>query len=185
MILAAGASSRLGHPKQLVEVGGERLLDRAVRVATEAGLAPLVVVLGAEAKRVSEVCDLRRVWVVVNARWAEGMGSSIREGVELVEGFAEVSGVVVMTCDMPGVTPEHLSALRAEPGETVASRYAGRCGVPGYFPRAVFPELRGLSGDTGARELLRSARAVKLADGGELDIDTAEDVKRLRAEWSK
>ena len=179
LILAAGASTRLGEPKQLVRVKGETLLDRAVRVAGDAGCEPAVVVLGAYAKQIEAGCDLRRAWVVVHAGWMEGMGSSVRAGMELVQGFAEVRGVVVMTCDMPEVTAAHLRLLSEEPEVVVGSQYEGRRGVPAYFPRASFAELLAMSGDAGAREILRSARVVELA-GGEMDVDTAADVQRLR-----
>ena len=169
----------MGEPKQLVCFRGETLLDRAVRVAGEAGLDPVVVVLGAEAKRVETHCDLRRAWVVVHAGWAEGMGSSIRAGMELVQGFGDVGGAVVMTCDMPDVTAEHLRRLAVDPGVTTASMYAGRRGVPAYLPRAAFAELLRLGGDAGAREMLRDAAHVPLAKG-EMDVDTAEDLERLR-----
>lgn len=180
IVLAAGASTRLGEPKQMLRVGGETLLDRAVRVAEEAGLSPMVVVLGAGAKGIAASCDLRRTWVVVHAGWAEGMGSSVRAGIELTEGFGEVDGAVVMTCDMPGVTAGHLRRLLGMPGEVVASRYGGRTGVPAYFPRASFAELLRLRGDAGARELLRGATTVEL-EGGEMDVDTAADAERVRA----
>ncbi len=182
LVLAAGASTRLGEPKQLIRLGGETLLERTIRVAGEAGLTPVVVVLGAAAKRVAETCDLRPVWVVVHAGWAEGMGSSIRAGMELVQEFAEVGGAVVMTCDMPGVAPAHLRALREEAETVVASTYDGRRGVPAYFPRATFPELLQLRGDAGARELLRQARVLELT-GGEMDVDTAADVEQMRAKF--
>ncbi len=177
VVLAAGASRRLGEAKQLVEIGGERLLQRAVRVAAEAELGPVVVVLGAMAGRVAEVCDLRQAWVVVHSGWAEGMGSSVRAGVELVSGMPEVSGVVVMTCDMPEVTAGHLRGLVGD--GVVGSGYAGRVGVPAYFPRGVFGELMELRGDAGARELLRGAPCVELV-GGEADVDTVEDLARVR-----
>jgi molybdenum cofactor cytidylyltransferase len=180
LVLAAGASTRLGRPKQLVRMGGETLLDRAVRVAGEAGLEPVVVVLGASAQGITQECDLRRAWVVVHAGWAEGMGSSTRAGMELVQGFPEVDGAVVMTCDMPGVTAEHLRELAGDPEEVMASGYAGRRGVPAYFPRVAFSELLDLRGDAGAREMLRAARVVELV-GGEMDVDTVADVERLQA----
>ena len=179
LVVAAGSSSRLGEPKQLVRVAGETLLDRAVRVAGEAGCEPIVVVLGAAAKAVAAGCDLRRAWVVVNAGWAEGMGSSIRAGMELVEGFVDVGHVMVLTCDMPRVTAAHLRRLAAEPEEVVASAYDGRRGVPACFPRVAFAGLLGLRGDAGAREMLRGARAVELGEDA-MDVDTAADVERLR-----
>lgn len=168
VVLAAGASSRLGEMKQLVRVGGERLLDRAVRVAQEAGFAPVVVVLGFGAERIVSECRLEGVRVVVNEGWAEGMGSSVRAG---VEAMGDAAGIVVMTCDQPAVTAEHLRALV---GDGVAgSSYGGKVGVPGYFPTKEFGELLGLRGDVGARGLLRGARLVELR-GGEMDVDTVE-----------
>lgn len=177
VILAAGASRRLGESKQMIEVGGERLLDRAVRVAAEAELGPVVVVLGASAGRVAAECDLRRAWVVVNSGWEEGMGSSVRVGVELVAGMPAVTGVVVMTCDMPEISAGHLRGLVGD--EVVGSGYGGRVGVPAYFPRRVFGALMELRGDAGARELLRGAGCVELV-GGEVDVDTREDLERVR-----
>ena len=150
VVLAAGASVRLGEPKQLARLAGETLLERAVRAAREAGCSPVV---------------------VVNDAWSEGMASSIRCGVGKLQ---EADGVVLMTCDQPAVTAAHLRALMAT-GEATASHYAGRRGVPAYLPKTAFAQLMRLRGDTGARDLLREAAAVELAHG-ELDIDTAEDL---------
>ena len=174
VILAAGASTRLGQPKQLVILSGETLLDRAARIAREAGCEPVVVVLGADAERIRTACQLGGAQVVVNDGWGEGMASSIRVGVEAI---SLSDGVVLMTCDQPAVTPEHLRVLMA-PGAATASAYADRRGVPAYFPAAFFPELLRLRGDHGARELLRNAPAIDLP-GGELDVDTAADLRRF------
>jgi molybdenum cofactor cytidylyltransferase len=175
VVLAAGASRRLGSPKQLAMLGAETLLERAVRVAGEAGCSPVIVVLGAEAELVLQ--GLPEVAVPVrNEQWMEGMGASIRAGVEACEGVAE--GVVVMTCDQPAVTVGHLRLLM-DGGEIRASRYAGRNGVPGFFPKKHFGELMSLKGDRGARELLASAETVEL-EYGELDVDTVADLTRAR-----
>ena len=179
IILAAGASRRLGQPKQLAEVGGERLLDRAVRTAFAAGCEPVLVVLGASAETIASACDLRQAWVVVNSGWKEGMGSSVRAGVELLEGMPQVSGAVVMTCDMPEVPAAHLRGLWRDTATVTASQYGGRRGVPAYFPRVAFATLRTLQGDAGARELLQHAQTVELG-GAEIDVDTPEDLDRVR-----
>ena len=179
VVLAAGASARLGEPKQLAMVGGERLLERAVRVAREAGCAPVVAVLGARAEEIRAACGLGDALVVVNEGWGEGMGSSVRVGVGAVcEAVHDAGGAVVMTCDQPAVTAEHLLVLMAT-GEATASGYAGRRGVPAYFPAEMFGALMELKGDAGARELLREARVVELT-GGELDVDTAEGLTEAR-----
>lgn len=179
MVLAAGASSRLGEAKQLVEVGGERLLERAVRVAREAGLAPVVVVLGCRAGEIERDCRLDGAHVVLNESWAEGMGSSVRVGVSALG--AECEGLVLMTCDQPAADSVHLRRLMEAGGgaREVGSRYAGRIGVPAFFPAAWFGELLRLGGDEGARRLLAKGAAVELPDG-ELDVDTAESLGMVR-----
>lgn len=184
VILAAGGSTRLGEPKQLLRWRGATLLEHAVRTAVTAGLEPVIVVLGAGAARISEESDLRRAWVVVNPRWAEGMAGSVRAGVELAQSFAEVGGVVLLTSDMPGVEADHLRAL-VEAGEAIAgSAYAGRVGVPAFFGREHFAALLQLEGDAGARDLLRAARSLPLSPEAMHDVDTPEDVARLRSRES-
>jgi CTP:molybdopterin cytidylyltransferase MocA len=171
IVLAAGASTRLGQPKQLVRLAGERLLERAVRVAREAGCDPVLVVLGANAGEIARACDLGGAQAVVNDAWADGMASSLRLGIETV---GDAERAIVMTCDQPAVTPEHLRRLIERCLDApVASSYAGRRGVPACFPATTFAELLRLHGDAGARHLLESAVTVELIGGG-LDIDTAE-----------
>ncbi len=180
-MLAAGFSRRLGRPKQHVVLAGETLLERAARVAREAGLRPVVVVVNrAVYEAMAQGWDLPGCIVVVNEDAAEGMASSIRCGLAALP-REDVAGAVVMTCDQVAVTPEHLRALCAEPDETAGSGYAGRVGVPAYFPANRFEELHGLQGDEGARRLLREARCVP-TEALALDVDTDEDVRRAE-EW--
>jgi molybdenum cofactor cytidylyltransferase len=180
IVLAAGGSKRLGEPKQLVRLGGETLLERAVRVAREARCSPVIVVLGAEYVQVLTGCSLSDVVTVINDEWQEGMSSSIRLGVHALRNVAgEVDGVVVMTCDQPAVTADHLRGLMAG-AEVNASRYEGRKGVPVFFPKDSLDALTSLTGDSGARALLRNASYEDLP-GGELDVDTADDLERARA----
>jgi CTP:molybdopterin cytidylyltransferase MocA len=176
VILAAGASKRLGEPKQLLVLGGETLLERAVRVARAAGCSPVVVVLGASAEAIRAGCELDDAVVVMNEDWSEGMGSSIRAGAGVMR---NADACIVMTCDMPAVTAGHLRALMSS-GEMTASSYSSKKGVPAYFPVEAFQSLLELRGDAGAKDLLRSARSVELV-GGELDVDTMEDLARARA----
>jgi molybdenum cofactor cytidylyltransferase len=175
IVLAAGASVRLGYPKQTVLFKGETLVDRAVRMAREAGAAETVVVLGANADEIRRGCRLDECTVVENSDWATGMGSSIRCG---VGALGDVEGVLILTCDMPVVSAEHLRALAGR-GRLVASEYGGQRGVPAYFPREVFDALWGLEGSRGAGQLLVAAEAIALP-GGEFDVDTPDDVARLR-----
>jgi molybdenum cofactor cytidylyltransferase len=180
VVLAAGASSRLGELKQLALLGEETLLERAVRVAREARCEPVMVVMGADYVRVLGNSRLGDAVLVINDEWEEGMASSIRAGVRALRFAAkDTEGVLLMTCDQPAVTAEHLRSLMRR-SEVKASRYAGRNGVPAFFPTECFESLMALTGDAGARELLAEAQYEELA-GGELDVDTVEDLARARA----
>ncbi|MHB1958068.1 MAG: nucleotidyltransferase family protein [Acidobacteriaceae bacterium] len=193
IVLAGGGSTRLGQPKQLLRLpalGGETLIDHAINLAIAAGVAPVFVVLGADANEIQRQSQLRECIVVRNEAWREGMASSIRLGVAAVMGNApDASGAMVLVCDQPALSADHLRALlnahRANPKNIAASRYAGRTGVPVVFPRALFPALLELNGDQGARAMLQqSGLAVHAIDfpGGELDIDTAEDLQRQESD---
>lgn len=172
MVLAAGASRRLGRAKQSVMVGGETLLERAVRVAVEAGLEPAVVVVREES--VAE--GLRGCEVVVNALADEGMASSIRCGVERARSLG-VAGLVVTGCDQVALTAEHLRELCGDLGRVTGSGYAGKVGIPAYFPAEKFSELMELRGDVGARGLLAGVACV-VDEGLALDVDTEADLGR-------
>jgi CTP:molybdopterin cytidylyltransferase MocA len=179
VVLAAGASTRLGALKQLALLGKETLLERAVRVAREAGCSPVVVVLGAEYAEVLGSSELGDVVLVINDEWQEGMASSILLGMRTLGLVAkDADGVVLMTCDQPAVTVEHLRLLMSGV-EMKASRYAERNGVPAFFPKNFFDRLMRLKGDAGARKLLAAAPYEELA-GGELDVDTVKDLERAR-----
>jgi CTP:molybdopterin cytidylyltransferase MocA len=185
IVLAAGASTRLGEAKQLAVLGDERLLERAVRIANEAGLAPVIVVLGCRAEEIRASCRLGDATVVLNPDWAEGMASSVRAGIAALPG--DLDGIVLMTCDQPAVTGAHLHALlkAAETNsglQVVSSRYANRQGVPAFFPAAAWADLRSLRGDQGARGLLGESKSVEL-DGGQLDVDTAESLELARQRY--
>jgi molybdenum cofactor cytidylyltransferase len=183
VVLAAGFSRRLGSAKQMARLGDVTLLERAVKTALEAGLEPVFVVLREEQRTAFCLANVdssrpkSAVVPVINPEAAEGMASSVRAGVRAAEGAGGAVGVVLLACDQPAVTAEHLRELARGGAEVVASSYAGHRGIPAYFPAHLFPELLQLRGDVGARGLLETARAVELP-GGELDIDTVEDLKR-------
>jgi CTP:molybdopterin cytidylyltransferase MocA len=174
IVLAAGSSRRLGQPKQDILLWDETLLERAVRVANRAGLDPIYVIVR-PGQQIEFTAPAR---TITNEDAAEGMASSIRTGV-LAATQDEAEGVLILACDQPAVTAEHLSALAANGSQIVASSYAARKGIPAYFPASAFPMLLELRGDKGARDLIADARSLPLPDG-ELDIDTAEDLARAR-----
>ena len=162
-------------PKQLVRLGAETLLERSVRVASEAGLYPIFGVVPAGLAFGS---GTHGMLPVVNHDTAGGMASSIRLGLRTaLGGDIPLAGVVLLTCDQPAVTADHLRQLCHGDDQVRASLYAGKKGVPAYFPASALPELESLHGDSGARDLLNSAQAIELQDG-ELDIDTVADLER-------
>jgi CTP:molybdopterin cytidylyltransferase MocA len=177
LLLAAGEGRRLGRPKALVEVDGQRLVDRGVATLAAGGCAPVVVVLGAA---VGEVPGAR---VVENPDWATGMGSSLRAGLAALPGT--VDAVVVALVDQPGVRPDAVARLRAAyatGAEAAVATYAGRPRNPVLLTRAVWDEAAALAtGDTGARAWLRAhhdrVRPVPCDDvASPDDIDTAQDL---------
>lgn len=177
ILLAAGASRRLGTPKQLVRIGAETLLERTVRIALEAGLTPVYGVVPADLSIEPIPTGMIRV---VNHAADEGMASSIRAGLQAyVAETATISGAIILACDQPAVTAQHLRELAKGAGVVVASSYSGRKGIPAYFPSNVFGALLALRGDLGARDLLQDARAIPLPFG-ELDVDTIEDLDQVR-----
>jgi molybdenum cofactor cytidylyltransferase len=188
IILAAGGSRRLGQPKQLLAYRGETLLNRAIRVACEAGATPVIAVLGAEYEVIRNSIQSRSAIAVHNDRWRHGMGSSIEAGMRALAVCApDIEAVLLMGCDQPRLTAEHLQALMAAfvsqaARAIAASAYAGVHGVPAVFPRETFADLRSLRGEKGARSIIESAPcpvvAVEFA-GGEVDIDAPEDLAAL------
>lgn len=174
VVLAAGFSRRLGRAKQAVVLGQQTLLERAVASAAAAQLEPVIAVVRPDLvlPHLGDAC------IVINQQAEEGIASSIRAGVAAAE-QANARGVVLMTCDQPAVTAEHLRQLCAQDGVRSGSAYGGRCGVPAYFPAADFAVLLRLRGDHGARDLLAEARQVVLEPLA-LDIDTEADLQRAR-----
>jgi CTP:molybdopterin cytidylyltransferase MocA len=187
IIAAAGSSSRLGQPKQLLMVEGEPMLQRAVRFAHEAAASPVFVVIGAHREQIESGVDFATAKIIVNDEWEEGLASSIRAGMEAVKTHApDATGVLLMVCDQPRVTGEHLRRMighfRESPEEAVASVYAGGRGTPAIFPRAAFGDLSALRGDKGARGLLSRATwpvTEIVLEGGEIDVDRPEDLARF------
>ena len=171
VILAAGASRRLGRPKQLVRLGGESLLRRAARAAL-AGCAPVLVVLGCRAEEMAPELEGLAVTPVLNAAWEEGMASSIRAGLRALPQGAEA--VLFLVCDQVAVDGALVGRLlevrRDHPEAVIACGYAGARGTPSVFPARCFGQLLELRGDRGARDLLGDAVEVPFP-AGDQDVD--------------
>jgi CTP:molybdopterin cytidylyltransferase MocA len=191
LVLAAGGSTRLGRPKQLLRFRGRPLIVRAVAAGARFAAAAPVVVLGAERLRLRALLRRERARarvccrVVVNARWREGLASSLRVGLAALP--READAVLVLLVDQPAVTADVLERLvaswRRKPRLPAAARYAGRLGVPAILPRRLFRDAARLPGDAGARELLRSLPEVTIVAVAEaaFDVDTEADAARLKS----
>jgi CTP:molybdopterin cytidylyltransferase MocA len=192
-ILAAGASRRLGRPKQLVIVQGEPLLRRQCRTALDAGLGPVAVVLGYEAERMEEeIADLP-VGTCRNGAWEEGLASSIRIAVTAAKARG-ASGVLLLQADQYRVTAQDLRTLHAAWVLGGGHKVCRACsatykGPPVILPQAHFQASLGLTGDMGARKLLTNlgSEAVNEVElpNAEFDLDTPEQLLALEATFEK
>jgi molybdenum cofactor cytidylyltransferase len=183
VILAAGASVRMGEPKQLLLLEGKPLLLRAVEATLVSTAWPVVVVLGAHAEKIRPLLARYPVLIADNPAWAEGMASSIRTGIATLQQFSRsLEGALVALCDQPAFSAEVIADLIAVQNTTrrsiVAARYSGRNGAPALFLRSHFPALTSLTGEEGARALLNgSSEDIAVIDLPALavDLDTPED----------
>jgi len=186
IVLAAGASTRFGSPKQLVRIAGRPLLHTAVTRASEVTGSALIVVLGSGAAELGALLKHSPGSVVINQDWREGLASSIRAGIARLP--LTCAGALLLLADQPAVSTDDLKRLagtwRKQPQYIAAALYAGTVGVPAIFPRSLFPELAQLRGDAGARILLRrnAARVVRVPmPSAAIDVDTPEDLLAVAA----
>jgi len=186
VVLAAGASTRFGSPKQLVRVAGRPLLHSALARAADVAGSAVSVVLGAHAAELTPLLTHSQALIVINRDWREGIASSIRTGVLRLP--PSCNAVLLMLADQAAVTVEDLkrlvSAWRRQPDYIVAARYGMTTGVPAIFPRSVFADLAALRGDTGARALLQRNpdRVVRVPmASAAIDIDTPEDLLKIHS----
>jgi molybdenum cofactor cytidylyltransferase len=183
VILAAGASTRMGTPKQLLELEGKPLVVRAVEAALASPAWPVVVVLGAHEEQIRPALARLPVLIAENAAWSEGMASSIRTGVMTLGQFSRaIDAVVIALCDQPAfsaaVIAQLVAAQRTTGRSIVAAHYHGRNGAPALFMREHFPALTALTGEEGARALLNgdpSQIATVDLPALALDLDTPGD----------
>jgi molybdenum cofactor cytidylyltransferase len=190
VLLAAGDSTRLGEPKQLLDAGGTPLIRVLADEVVAADCADCAVVLGARATEMIAPLARLRATLVVNWEWEEGMGASVRVAADFARSHV-ADGLLIAVCDQPLLDRAHLGALiddfRASGGtHPVASAYGGTVGVPAVFPERLFATLAALTGDQGARRVLRDepdTRSIPWPDGA-VDLDTPEDVTAWRAALS-
>jgi molybdenum cofactor cytidylyltransferase len=187
VLLAAGASRRLGKPKQLLRFQNETLLKRTVKIALDSNCRPVIVVLGANAERLALEIEEFDVEIVANTEWEHGMGTSIRVGIKrFSENHPNASGVILMVCDQPFVSVDLIEKMvrnfQLSNAPIVASFYGDTMGVPALFSRCIFPELMLLEADNGAKKIIYKHRenVIKIPfEVGSIDIDTEQDYLSL------
>jgi CTP:molybdopterin cytidylyltransferase MocA len=172
---------RMRRPKVLLEIDGDPMVRRVVMNVIAIGARPVIVVAGPEVDGIRSALASLEAAIVENRDWQEGLGSSIRRGIESLADGA-VDGALVLLADQPFVTQDHLRGLVAafEGGEDpVATRYGDSRGVPALFGSKWFTDLRALTGDRGAKTILDRSGATAVGDGAPpVDIDTEEDYER-------
>ncbi|MCU7550376.1 nucleotidyltransferase family protein [Chitinophagaceae bacterium LB-8] len=185
--MAAGASRRLGKPKQLLQFDGKSLLQHNINTALGANANQVVVMLGANAEALEKEIDQQNIHVIINTEWQEGMASSIRCGLNAILTMAPSSdGIILMLCDQPFVTASLLNDLLKTHKETskpvITCSYGNTFGPPTFFHKSMFSELLQLKGDTGARKIVQqyANNIVTIPfSQGHIDIDTQSDYENL------
>ncbi len=181
LILAAGSSSRLGLPKQLLQLDQRSLLRRITELVLGIRPATVVVVLGFESDRMKHELDDLPVQIVLNPDWKEGIASSIRQGIGALP--PSIDAALIVLCDQPFIPSSHFSKLIAACSNEhpiAATAYQPSPGVPACFDRSVFPELLALTGDSGAKRIigkrLQEVASISCPEAI-IDIDTLADYR--------
>jgi molybdenum cofactor cytidylyltransferase len=185
IILAAGGSTRMGRPKQLLPIEGTPLLLRAVQAVLSSHAQPIVVVLGHAAEKITPLLALLPIEVVENPRWNDGLGTSITAGLEALDRLSrEIDGVLLALGDQPQLSPSGINALASvftRRDSIAAAKYAGIIGAPAIFGRSYFADLRALAPGEGAQRVIRAnagrVTSVELPEFA-VDLDTPTDYAR-------
>lgn len=187
IILAAGSSSRLGRPKQLIEFQGKKLIQKAIEEAQKSKADSLVVVLGWNPDLIKKGFDSEYIPFVINENWEEGMASSMQVGLRFLMENEHPDQVILMLVDQPFVNAGLLDQLILEKERTekgiLACSYSETLGVPAIFDQSYFEEMLSLKGSEGAKKvILKNSDDVFSIDFplGAVDLDTEEDLIRLK-----
>lgn len=186
LVLAAGASTRLGYPKQLVPVNGVPLVRRTAQIVAEVCGCPATVVIGSDAERVARCLEGTGTVLVHHPGWARGLGSSLGKGLAALA--SECQAVLVAPCDLPCLSAADLGRLveawRRAPAIPAACGYDGVLGTPAILPAGLFPDLIDSEGDAGARLFLRRTGTpvtTVAMDTAAMDLDQWQDLDDLEA----
>lgn len=179
LVLAAGAGLRIGTPKAKIEIDGERLVDRAVKILKEAGCVKVYVVLGAWVGAVSGAV------IIENSSWQEGMGSSLLAGLRALNKDVEISAIVLTLVDLPGLNAAGVAKIIDHPNDLVAATFNGEQGHPVKFGRRHWAAMmENVGGDTGAKVYLAGRDELALVEIGQIcdgaDVDTLIHLEKFK-----
>ncbi|WP_353929732.1 nucleotidyltransferase family protein [Okeanomitos corallinicola TIOX110] len=188
IILAAGASTRMGSPKQLLYYQGENLVNRTIKNVIASVCNPVILVLGANAENIRNHIHETAIKILENPDWQLGMSSSIKYGItEITENYPDLEAVVITVCDQPFLTVEIINNLVTSYHSTnkpiIACKYADTLGVPVLFNKNYFLKLANLTQDMGARKIIKTYTEDVLSIPfplGAIDIDTPQDYQQLQ-----
>lgn len=191
IILAAGASTRMGTPKQLLPYQGQNLLAHTIGSAIASICKPVLVVLGANAQQIRSEVSQTSVIVIENPDWHLGMGSSIRSGILSLANCSEtIDAAVIAVCDQPFIRPEIINYLVTAYHSTgksiIACQYADTLGVPVLFSHIFFSELASTGKTVGAKKLINKYHNEVFSipfPQGVIDIDTPKDYQQLKTKF--
>ena len=187
LILAAGNSSRMGTPKQLLKIKNTTLLEHTLSCAIESRVESIAVVLGADSAKIQKSIPANNVTVHVNQDWVTGMGSSIKLGVKkIIAENINTQAIIILVCDQPMLKSGHINKLvemyLLKTPLAVASSYKDAVGVPVLFDRMLFADLLRIGDTHGAKEIISTLRNNLLIlpfAGGEIDLDTIDDYQQF------
>lgn len=186
LILAAGESRRMGQAKQLLPLGETTLLGHSMKICQDSRIGPVWIVLGARAEKIRQSLPEGDYEIVVNANWNKGMGSSIAVGIAVIQQDPQVADVMIVLADQVKLTSTSLqnfhAAYTASDKSIAVSVSKVGPGPPSIFDRQWFDALSRLSGDQGAKPMVKSNRSEVLQiihTASEQDVDTPEDYRRL------
>ncbi len=184
LILAAGGSSRLGKPKQLLDINGQYFIQHFINVATVFNPHSIAIVLGAEAEKIAgKITITEKISIIKNENWHEGMSTSLQSGIDYFVNLQhDIDNIIILLCDQPYVTTTHLQNLISKYEETqspiIACNYGETFGPPVLIHKSFFPKLQELKGDEGAKKIInKNLDQVSFIEfeKGLIDIDTEGD----------
>ena len=186
IVLAAGKSSRMKTPKQLVKIGNNFLLEFVLSKAKAINKNHVYCVLGANDTLIRREISSSNVHFVYNAAFNEGLSSSIVSGISEIEMHPDYKAVLMLLGDQPAIDKEYLDAMIAlfseDNSKIIASNYKEKLGVPAIFPKSYFSKLKNISGDFGAKEILHTSKDVIALNRPTnfIDIDTEKDLQDFK-----